>query len=94
MCVWTNWGLTVNKSTETHVTDMKVGTKGGMGGRGPPNDRNGVRNLNKNSKSITKKKSTIQRKDTPKNSSRKNFLFKQGNILNYLEDTASVGGGR
>ena len=81
MGVWTNWGLTVNKAMETHVTDRKVGTKGGMGGTG-------VRNLSKKkSKSITKKKNNIPRKNN-----QKKLLFKQGNILNYLEDPASVGG--
>ena len=64
-------------ATETPRTDIKVGTSGGKGG-------NGVRNLNKQSKSITKEKIV--------NSSRKKFLFKQGNILHYLEDAAIEGG--
>ena len=59
----------------------------------PRNDKNGVRNISKNSKSISKKNRS-PRKDSPKiaNSSRKKYLFKQGNISHYLEDTASEGG--
>ena len=59
----------------------------------PRNDKNGVRNISKNSKSISKKNRS-PRKDSPKiaNSSRKKFLFKQENISHYLEDAASEGG--